>query len=125
MNTNRIEFKTDRRIVIVRLINYVDLILTPMRCNADEKHTSDMMDGVEAFSGILIDIPVMWMESIKDRLEKSINGSLYISNHEIEILLSMLDFIKSSELGVANMDDARQLLMEMSVVNTNNTGIHI
>lgn len=125
MNQSRIEFKSDRHSVISNLIKYVNLILEPMKYNADEKHTSDMIEGVDGFSGILIDIPVMWLESIRFRLETSIGGELYISNSEIEILLSMLDFINSSELKEDDILGAEILLKEMAVVNNNHKGIHI
>ena len=125
MSLHRIDGKTDRVALLNQLANYVAIILEPMKTSADEKHTDDLMNSENGFSSVLIDIPVMWMESIQMRLESGGAGKLYISVKEIEILLSMIDFLESADV-VGEIDNGiRNLLLEMATINKDYTGIHI
>jgi hypothetical protein len=125
MNPHRVDGKIDRVSLLNQLANYVAIILEPMKMSADEKHTDDLMNSEIGFSSVLIDIPVMWMESIQMRLESGVDGKLYISVKEIEVLLSMIDFLESTDV-VGEIDNGiRSLLLEMAVINKDHTGIHI
>ena len=125
MRIERDEVGVDRVALLNQLANYVGIILQPMQENADEKHTDDLMNNENGFSGVLIDIPVMWMQSIQVRLGEGSAGKLFISVKEIEILLSMIDFLESTDV-VGKIDDRiRGLLVEMVAINKEHTGIYI
>lgn len=77
----------------------LDIILNPLISSTRIESTKRTIDGLDGLHELLISIPVLWLESISDRIHQcEIGKSIYISSVECRVLIEVIEFMDRKRL---------------------------
>ena len=107
-------------VAILELSNNILSIVMPMREGSIREKTNRALQATDfGFHDVFMDLPVLWMDSILDRLEDiDIGMPIKISSKEVGVLIELVNFLNENEIFVGDVEGVNRILSEIS--NTDN-----
>jgi len=90
------------------------VISTPLIASTRIESTKRTIDGLDGLHELLISIPVLWLESICDRINQAeVGKSVYVSKAECSVLIEIIEFMDRKQL-IQTKHDCVELLQSIA-----------